>query len=132
MTVIVDATVWSLAFRRRRAVAPEAEVLSRLLRNDAVVLLGAVRQETLSGIRDAAAFRRLRDLLRKTPDYPLRTDHYEAAAEAYNTCRRHGIPGAHTDFLICAVALIGRLPIFTADNDFQRYARYLPIKLYAR
>lgn len=105
-------------------------MLAGLLRKDRVVLIGAVRQETLSGIREPDDFRQLRDRLRKTPDYPLSLEHYEAAAEAYNVCRRNGIQGSQTDFLVCAVAQLDRLAIFTTDNDFQQYARHLPITLY--
>lgn len=130
MNVIVDATVWSLAFRRSLVTAPEAATLAALLRDNRAVLLGAVRQETLSGIRDAGHFRSLRDQFRKYPDYPLQLAHYEAAAEAFNLCRRKGIQGSHTDFLLCAVAQLDRLPILTADEDFQRYALHLPIRLY--
>ncbi len=134
MNVLVDSTVWSLAFRRRPQVtAPEAEAeaLAELLRHDFAILLGVVRQEVLSGIKDPSAFRLLRDQLRKTPDYPVGQAHHEAAAEAYNRCRSKGVQGSLTDFLLCAVAQLDRLPILTADNDFRGYASHLPIKLYA-
>ena len=34
------------------------------------------------------------------------------------------------DFLICAVAWRGQMPIFTTDGDFAQYARALPIALH--
>jgi predicted nucleic acid-binding protein len=39
------------------------------------------------------------------PDYVIQTSDYEFAAECSNECRRNGIQGSHTDFLICAVAI---------------------------
>lgn len=130
MSVIVDTSVWSLAFRRRRATAPEAAVLATLLAEDDAILLGAVRQEVLSGIPDAADFRMLRDRLRDLPDYPLSVGHYEVAAESFNTCRSRGVQGSDTDFLLCAVSLLDRLPLFTTDRDFELFARHLAITLY--
>ncbi len=130
MNVIVDATVWSLAFRRPVANAAEADVLADLLRKNAAILIGPIRQEVLSGIKDPKNFRSLRDELRKTADYPIEQAHYEAAAEGFNICRAKGVQGSHTDFLVCAVAQLDRLPIFSADKDFEKYSRYLPITLF--
>ena len=130
MSVIVDSSIWSLAFRRPLADAPEASVLAQLLRRDAAILIGAVRQEVLSGIKDPQGFRSLRDVLRKTPNYPVEQAHYEAAAEAFNACKSKGIQGSQIDFLVCAVAQLDRLPIYTMDKDFVIYSRILPIKLF--
>jgi predicted nucleic acid-binding protein len=128
--VIVDTSIWSLAFRRQKAAAPEAATLAALLRDDDALLLGIVRQELLAGVRDTERFRLLRDQLRKLPDYPLVTEHYEMAAEASNTCRAKGIQGSNVDFLLCAVSQLDRLPIFTTDKDFHHFAKHLPILLF--
>ena len=64
------------------------------------------------------------------PDYIIQTRDYEFAAECSNECRRNGIQGSHTDFLICAIAIINDWEIFTEDADFLQYAKYLPIKIY--
>jgi predicted nucleic acid-binding protein len=40
-----------------------------------------------------------------------------------------GIQGSTTDFLICAVAHLENLEIFTTDNDFENYGAFLPIEL---
>jgi predicted nucleic acid-binding protein len=128
--VIVDTSIWSLAFRRHKATASEATVLGTLLRDDDAVLLGVVRQELLTGVREADRFRLLRDTLRKLPDYPLVTEHYEVAAEASNICRAKGVQGSNVDFLLCALSQLDRLAIFTTDNDFAFYAKHLPIMLF--
>ncbi|MDB5296599.1 MAG: PilT protein domain protein [Phycisphaerales bacterium] len=130
MNVVVDASVWSLALRRHRPDAPEVEALVALLRDDRAALLNPVRQEVLSGVRDPQRFRTLRDELRTLPEYPLTATHHEVAAESFNACRAKGIQGSGTDFLICAASLLDRLPIFTTDQDFARYAAHLPITLY--
>lgn len=48
-----------------------------------------------------------------------------------NVCQTHGVQGAATDLLLCAVAELDRLPIFTTDGDFRLFAAHLPIRLHA-
>jgi predicted nucleic acid-binding protein len=58
-------------------------------------------------------------------DVPLAMHDYEKAAEVFNTCRANGVQGSNTDFLICAVSINHQLPIFSVDNDFLNYRKYL-------
>jgi predicted nucleic acid-binding protein len=53
------------------------------------------------------------------------------AASFFNRCRRKGIQGSNTDFLICAAAHRHEVPIFTTDLDFPRFEKILPIALFA-
>jgi predicted nucleic acid-binding protein len=78
--------------------------LRRLIEHGRAAIVGPVRQEVLSGIRDRAAVERLRDLLRAFPDEPIDAADYERAAECYNLCRAQGLQGSNTHFLLCAVA----------------------------
>jgi predicted nucleic acid-binding protein len=132
MNVIVDTSVWSLALRRRRAVASaEVAELAALIEEGRVALMGPVRQELLSGVSQASHYAVLRDHLRSFPDIALGAEDYEEAATFFNQCRAKGIQGSNTDFLICAVAARRELPILTTDADFVRYAKLLPIRLHA-
>jgi predicted nucleic acid-binding protein len=92
--------------------------------------VGAVRQEVLSGIRNLEQFTRLRDYLRAFPDLQLFSEDYELAAQYYNTCRQHGIQGANTDFLLCAIAHNRNYSILTTDKDFDSFLKYIPIILF--
>jgi predicted nucleic acid-binding protein len=65
------------------------------------------------------------------PDYIIQSEDYEQAAEFANICRKKGIQGSHTDFLICSVAVKNNWEIFTEDRDFLNYQEYLPLKLYS-
>jgi predicted nucleic acid-binding protein len=58
------------------------------------------------------------------------TDDFEEAARASNTGRSAGIAGSPVDFLICATALRRKLAISTLDNDFEQYAKHLPLQLH--
>lgn len=93
-------------------------------------MLGAVRQEALSGIPSEDQFDTLRMKLRAYPDVEIRTADHEQAAHLFNVCRGRGVQGSQTDFLICAVAARLDMPIFTTDADFTHYARFLPIRLH--
>ena len=93
-------------------------------------MIGPLRQELLSGIKERQQVLSLREHLRAFPDLPIGAIDYEEAAEFFDRCRTRGIQGSNTDFLICAVAARRRLPIFTADKDFTAYARILPLRLH--
>ena len=130
MKVLIDTSVWSLALRRRAPVHAAVDELRRLVAQGRAGIVGPVRQELLSGIRDRAAFERLRDHLRAFPDEPITSVDYERAADCLNICRAKGIQGSNTDFLLCAVAERARLPIFTTDDDFLTFSRVLPVRLH--
>jgi predicted nucleic acid-binding protein len=93
-------------------------------------MLGCIRQEILSGIRSSEQFALLRDQLRAFPDEPLLIQDYERAAEFFNVCRKRGIQGSNTDFLICAVAAGREHAIFTTGKYFKRFQRAIPVALF--
>ena len=130
MKVVVDTSVWSLSLRRRAVVAEIATArLARLIADGRVLMLGVVRQELLSGIRDDIVFETLRERLHGFPDLAIATEDHETAAAFFNTCRRHGVQGSNTDFLICAAAERRGCSILTTDRDFARFAEHVPVVL---
>ena len=131
MNVLVDTPVWSLVFRRKLRVVDRWTVeLAALIRERRAFLIGPVRQELLSGIRESSSFEELRQRLRPFPDLPIRESDYEEGALFYNRCRAGGIQGSNTDFLVCAVASRLSMSILTTDRDFDAYANLLPIKIH--
>jgi predicted nucleic acid-binding protein len=131
MRVLADTPIWSAAFRRGEdAAGSYRSEMQRLVNQGTVEIIGPIRQEILSGIRDQAKFDSVRDRLRAFPDLEIATGDYEEAAAFYNRCRSTGIQGSFTDFVICAVAVRHELAIFTDDKDFVGYKKVLPIRLY--
>jgi len=135
MMVLVDTPVWSLALRRRpeHLSAEEqrlTQTLAELIREGRVQMLGPIRQELLSGIREEAQLRKLRDYLRAFPEHPLEAPDYEEAAHMNNRCRARGIAGSAVDFLICAAAHRRGWTIFTTDQDFENYVSVLPLRFH--
>lgn len=134
MNILVDTSVWSIAFRREaRNLNPQQlrlkKLLTTLIGDGRVKIIGPIRQELLSGIREQAQFQQVREHLAAYPDLYLRTSDYELAAQMSNTCIAQGIANTPTDMLICSVAHVNGLAILTTDRDFKGYARCLPIDL---
>ena len=131
MNVIVDTCVWSRFFRRGNAerdlVAAE---LKRIIAADAVQMIGSIRQELLSGVGLPERYEHLREYLRFFPNLQQDEEDDERAADYYNVCRRHGVQGGDTDLLICALAVRHGFKVYSTDNDFDSYAKYVPVKLH--
>jgi len=135
MRVLVDTSVWSLAFRRKSSDLSDSDKsvvreLSELIQESRVVMIGPIRQEILSGISSNKHFEKLRNKLRAFIDFPLNPVDYERASEFFNICRKKGVQVSHIDFLICAVAFNNELSIFTVDKDFKRFSQSLDIELH--
>ncbi len=130
MKVVVDTVIWSLALRRSGPHPDVQHALTDLIEDQRVILLGPVRQEVLSGYSDRRQFDRLRERLSAFENEPIVDEDYVRAAEYHNLCRKQGIQGAHTDFLICSCSVRLKSAIYTRDRDFELYADVLPITLY--
>jgi predicted nucleic acid-binding protein len=133
MMVLVDTSVWSVAFRRSRENLNAREqamrsALETMIAEGRVALLGPIRQELLTGIREERQFLRLRNSLRAFPDISLTVEDYEEAAKLSSLCRSLGVAGSPVDLLICSVALLRDWTIFTVDRDFARYVRHIPVR----
>ena len=133
MKILVDTSVWSLAFRKKALTKDEEKIvneLKELIYEIRVVVIGPIRQELLSGVSSKAKFVNLIEKLRAFDDTPIEQNDYEKAAEFYNSCRKKGIQGSHIDFLICAIAINRDIGIFTTDKDFKNYKKIVNIKLH--
>ena len=129
MKVLVDTCIWSSVLRHKSQNPELTNKLKDLISDGRIAIIGPIRQELLSGISDAQQFNQLRELLSAFEDIPIETEYFVKAAEFSNLCRTRGIQGSTTDFLICAVAYLQNLVIFTTDSDFESYKKYLPIRL---
>ena len=133
--VLIDTVVLSYALRRKEVDLNEREramkfSLATLMETGQAQVIGPVRQELLSGIKDRTQFELVRDAMRTFPNIRLITRDFEEAARLSNICRENGISGAPTDLLLCAVALLRDWQILTADADFRLYSKHLPISLF--
>jgi predicted nucleic acid-binding protein len=135
MNVLVDTSVWSLAYRRAEAdwngtEQRQKSELAELIREGRIRVIGPVCQELLSGIKSASKFELIRSDLRSFEQERLTPSDFERAAELSNALRTKGISGSPIDCLICAVAIDRGMEVFTSDEDFQHYAKHLPLRLH--
>jgi hypothetical protein len=126
MKVIVDTCVWSLSLRRRNQ-SPlntgEQQMLTGLreaIQNRRATILGPIRQEILSGTRDATQLTKAADLLDPFRDEVIETSDYIEAARLFNLCRARGVQCGPIDILICAVAAQNCYGILTYDQGLLR------------
>jgi predicted nucleic acid-binding protein len=136
VNVLIDTSVWSLAFRRKvedlsaneRLLVTE---LTELITEGRTRFIGPIRQELLSGIKTPLQYEKLRVKLAAFPDESIGTSDYESAAKASNDCRVRGISMGGVDALICAVSMAREFAIFSTDPDFQSFTKVLPIRLHS-
>ncbi len=133
MSLFVDTSVWSLAFRRdTQGGEPEVAVLVRAIgAGDIIVSTGLVLQELLQGFAGPKARWQIIEKFSALPLLPPdRQDHVEAA-ELRNTCRRAGVQIGTIDALLAQLCMRHDLEMLTTDGDFQHVAELAPLKLWS-
>jgi predicted nucleic acid-binding protein len=126
MKLLVDTCIWSFALRRTDKASLNAEEqrlvssLTEAIQDGNVVMIGPIRQEVLSGIKNESQFARTRNLLDPFLDEELLTGDCIEAARLFNLCRSHGVQCGPVDMLICSVAVRRRCTILTNDQGLMR------------
>lgn len=130
MKVIVDTDVWSEALRRKKGRhSPYVDELIDLIQEGRVEIIGPIRMEVLSGIRESLVFEAFSERLAAFPDRMIPSEIYVLAARLYNLCRSQGIQGSNTDFIICACSVHWNIPILSKDKDYLLYQKLIPIEM---
>jgi len=133
VSLLVDTSVWSLAFRRDAEASTQAvDVLRGALEGaDQVFTTGLVLQELLQGFAGPKArsqlIERFAALAFLQPD---REDHIEAA-EVRNTCRRNGIQIGTIDAVLIQLCLRHDLVLLSTDNDFRSASKHVKFRLWS-
>jgi len=133
VTLFVDTSVWSLAFRRDQVSAvPEVRVLRDALEGgETIVVTGLVLQELLQGFSGPKARKDLIDRFTALPLLtPDRQDHIDAA-ELRNRCRRAGLQMGTIDAVIAQLCIRHDLMLLTTDKDFVLAARHCALKVWS-
>ena len=134
MSLFVDTSVWSLAFRRDAAAGePEVQALAGALAgSEVVVTTGLVLQELVqgfSGLQSASAI--VERFTGLALVQPAREDHVAAAA-LKNSCRRAGVQLGTVDALIAQLCIRNRLTLLTTDQDFTHAARHCALVVWPK
>jgi hypothetical protein len=94
--------------------------LQEAIRDGRVVIIGPIRQEILSGIRDRARFAKTQALLDPFRDEEIAAEDYLEASRLFDLCRDHGVECGTVDILMCAVAARLHCDILTYDQGLKR------------
>ena len=132
MSLFVDTSVWSLAFRRDQvSTAPEVRVLRDALEGgETIVVSGLVLQELLQGFSGPRARKDIIDRFSALPLLtPDRKDHIDAA-ELRNRCRRAGLQIGTVDAVIAQLCVRHDLTLLTTDKDFVLAARHCALRVW--
>lgn len=133
MSLFIDTSVWSLAFRRDAAsTSPAVRELVRAIESgDAILTTGIVLQELLQGFAGPKHRTLIMDRFAALPLLiPDRRDHIDAA-ELRNQCRRRGLQIGTIDALLAQLCIRHNLTMLSTDKDFQGVARHSELKLWA-
>lgn len=132
MALLVDTSVWSLAYRRD---APQtssevAKLRRGLTGGERIVTTGFVLLELLRGfVPPRAQSAILADFDAVEFIEPHRSD-YVAAAELSNVCRRSGTQLPAIDSMIAQVCIAHDLVLLTTDADFRRASQHIPLRVW--
>jgi predicted nucleic acid-binding protein len=124
--LLVDTFVWSLALRRKDVaiLGPDEQKvkaeLVQAIQDGRVAMLGLIRQELLSGIKEKAQFEKVKAALDPYLDEPINTADHEFAARVHNECKHHGIEAGTVDILICAAAVRRGWELLSIDGGLNR------------
>ena len=133
MSLFVDTSVWSLAFRRDAlSTMPEVQALiSAIEGGQPVISTGLVLQELLQGFSGPRARNQILDRFSAVPMLsPTREDHIEAA-DLRNQCRRVGVQIGTVDALLAQLCIHNSLTILTTDNDFRHMSQHCRLRVWS-
>jgi predicted nucleic acid-binding protein len=132
LSLFVDTSVWSLAFRRGAApaVSERQELIRAIEAGEELITTGLVLQELLQGFSGPRDRTQILDRFAALPLLvPDRRDHVDAA-ELRNKCRRGGVQIGTIDALLAQLCLRHDLMMLTADRDFRNISGHCALKLW--
>ena len=132
MSLLVDTSVWLLAFRREtEAAVAEVKTLQHALEGaDQVFTTGLVLQELLQGFAGPKARSQLIERFAALGFIqPDREDHIEAA-EVRNSCRRHGVQVGTIDAVLIQLCRKHDLVLLSSDNDFRSATKHVKFRMW--
>lgn len=124
--ILVDTSIWVELLGRKGAARPAFDTFAQMATCPPVI------QEVLQGIREPAAYARVRAGMLALPcvGAPVERETYVEAAELYRSGRRAGLTiRSSWDCLIAAIALRAQLPVWHRDRDFDAIASFTDLRV---
>jgi predicted nucleic acid-binding protein len=132
VTLLIDTSVWSLAFRRDgNSDAPAVDALrAALAGGDSIVTTGLILQELLQGFSGPRARKEIVERFAALPLLtPDRRDYIDAA-ELRNRCRRSGVQIGTIDALLAQLCIRHNLTLLTTDGDFTLASKHCALQVW--
>ncbi len=132
MSLFVDTSVWSLAFRLDApdGCAPVAILKRALEEGETIVTTGLVLQELLQGFSGPKARLLILEHFSAVPLLAPDRDDYIEAAALRNSCRRAGVQAGTIDALIAHLCIRHGLTLLSTDRDFEDIAKHSELKVW--
>ena len=132
MSLFVDTSVWSLAFRRDPPdTCSQVTRLNRALEDgDTILTTGLVLQELLQGFSGPKARILILDHFSAVPLLVPDRDDYIEAASLRNSCRRAGVQAGTIDALIAQLCIRHGLTLLSTDRDFENMAKHSDLRVW--
>jgi predicted nucleic acid-binding protein len=132
MSLFVDTSVWSLAFRRDPpdTCAQVTKLTQALEESDTILTTGLVLQELLQGFSGPKARILILDHFSAVPLLAPDRDDYIEAATLRNNCRRAGVQAGTVDALIAQLCIRHTLTLLSTDRDFENIAKHSELKVW--
>jgi predicted nucleic acid-binding protein len=132
MSLFVDTSVWSLAFRRDPpdTCAQVAKLTQALEEGDTILTTGLVLQELLQGFSGPKARILILEHFSAVPLLAPDREDYIEAANLRNNCRRSGVQAGTIDALIAQLCIRHGLILLSTDRDFENIAKHSALKIW--
>lgn len=132
MDLLVDTSVWSLAFRRDTPpdVPQVAALAAALAGSEVVVASGIVLLELLQGFVRPRVQQTLEEQFAVIRLLEPNREDYIAAAQLGRTCRAAGIQLSTIDSLIAQLAITHDPTLLTTDRDFTYAAQHASLHVW--
>ncbi len=103
--------------------------MTELLQEDRAAVTSPILFELLQGVHSGEEFDRLRDHLLSLHQFPVTASDWLKAAQWAQRLRRAGVTAKTVDLLIAYKAMRHRCVLLHADQDFDRIARKVSLKV---
>jgi predicted nucleic acid-binding protein len=132
MSLFVDTSVWSLAFRRDPpdTCAQVAKLTQALEQGDTILTTGLVLQELLQVFSGPKARILILDHFSAVPLLVPDREDYIEAANLRNNCRRSGVQAGTIDALIAQLCIRHGLVLLSTDRDFENIVKHSALKIW--
>jgi predicted nucleic acid-binding protein len=127
--VLIDTSGW-ICFFSRRGYDEIKKVISILLDEDRVAIIGPILIELVQGARTEKEKEDIKRYMKGIHWLPVTDDHWHKAAEMAFNLRRKGITSSAIDTLIATLAMEYDCHLLHKDSHFDLISRSFPLKCY--